>query len=95
MSSAPRVPLLLLDEPFSGLDSLNARLLLHALVSMVNGNGDDAADAEVGKATSIGSGQAGVGACVLLSIHQPTERSARSNRFRDAGGRAAPYLDGA
>ena len=74
MSSAPRVPLLLLDEPFSGLDSLNARLLLHALVSMVNGNGDDAADAEVGKATSIGSGQAGVGACVLLSIHQPTER---------------------
>ena len=74
MSSAPRVPLLLLDEPFSGLDSLNARLLLHALVSMVNGNGDDVVDAEVGKAPSAGSGQAGVGACVLLSIHQPTER---------------------
>ena len=93
-----RVPLLLMDEPFSGLDSLNGRLLLAALVSIAHGRpppvtaeggtGGAAAGAAAGGAAGAmvsaaaaewpGGARMAVGACVLLSVHQPTERFLRS-----------------
>ena len=80
-------PILLMDEPFSGLDSLNARLLLQALVEVAHGGGgdggsgggyagDDGKAAGSSASSSVGGG--GYGACVLLSVHQPTSRFMRS-----------------
>ena len=75
-STTSSAPVLLMDEPFSGLDSFNARLLLHALVSVAKGGaaagGDDRAT------SSATGGGAGGSACILLSVHQPTERFMRA-----------------
>jgi ABC-type Mn2+/Zn2+ transport system ATPase subunit len=89
-------PILLMDEPFSGLDSHNARLLLHALVAVAHGGGGNGSGGGgggtsgndlkpgggigggiggVGGATASGSGG---GACVMLSVHQPTSRFMRA-----------------
>ena len=78
-STSGCAPILIMDEPFSGLDSNNARLLLSALVSVAKG------------------GAAGYGgACVLLSVHQPTSRFMRamSGCLVMAPGGHLPFLRG-
>ena len=71
-SSTSSAPVLIMDEPCSGLDSFNTRLLLHALVSVTKGG------AAAGGDSSTADSGAGGSACVLLSVHQPTERFLRA-----------------